>query len=458
MDPRQIRALHDAMLKAFDANSLTQMLRLRLGRDLDAEVAKNDFTTVVFDLITKAERQGWLDDLVRAAREANPKSPALKEYVATCGDDDAKSDEQPAQAFQGAASDQIDDRASSSNPAVMPHFDRPVFFSLLGFLLLFIGLAIWQLPRVTRFDSGLLTFVVVITASSMASLLMFGLLRSSGIVRGNQWGFYVELGGAAAFFVVLVAGGLYYENWQRRGPFVFSIYLVSAEDQQSIVRGEGTITLRTNPPRPPAEFRNGIAEFRELPISATDQEVDYSVEIKGYELVPNAPKKLTLEPGGKVDLLIRTKKEAVLAPPKWQLEFIEESGGENAVRALVKWPLIITEWEAVALSCDDCRRVLVQTKVREAVGNSGPIRAHTVQLRVTNENYKLAGSLWLLTPSSNGGVAWQRLGSSPLDTFWKMAVPETVPNAFLVIVGKVKSNNREFPKDYSTIVALETIQ
>src|SRR5262249_55418994 len=109
---------------------------------------------------------------------------------------------------------------------------------------------------------------------------------------------------AAAFAAVVLAGGLYYELAQRRDTFGITIYLVSAENPQNTVRADGTITLRTNPPRQ-GEFQKGIAEFRELPRTVSGQEVDYSIDVKGYVLAPDALKKVQLKPGGTVELLVR---------------------------------------------------------------------------------------------------------------------------------------------------------
>ncbi len=189
-----------------------------------------------------------------------------------------------------------------------PHFNGKVFFALLGALLVFLGVAIWQLPRISQYDFGTPTFVVLVLAASLAAVLMFGLLHSSGTLRGHKWGFYLELGGAAAFFGVVLAVGLYYEISQRRGSFAFTIYLVSAGDERTIIRGEGTITLRTNPPRN-AEFHNGVAEFRELPTSANGQDVDYTIDVKGYKEAANAPKQIKLQPGATLNLFVQPKQE-----------------------------------------------------------------------------------------------------------------------------------------------------
>jgi hypothetical protein len=80
MNGREIEALRDAFLRAFDPASFDEMLRLRLDRNLAALVGPGPFKTVAFDLITVAVREGWVAELIRAAREYNPGNPALRQF------------------------------------------------------------------------------------------------------------------------------------------------------------------------------------------------------------------------------------------------------------------------------------------------------------------------------------------------------------------------------------------
>jgi hypothetical protein len=67
-------------VRAFDQSTFRQLLRLKLDRNLDALVASGSFDDVVFNVIQVAERQGWVEALIRAARESNPGNPALKQF------------------------------------------------------------------------------------------------------------------------------------------------------------------------------------------------------------------------------------------------------------------------------------------------------------------------------------------------------------------------------------------
>jgi hypothetical protein len=78
MDGRQMRRLCDALSETFDKNSLTQLIRFHLDKDLARLVPPGDFNTVVFGLTDLASREGWLGDLVSAAGEERPRNLDLQ--------------------------------------------------------------------------------------------------------------------------------------------------------------------------------------------------------------------------------------------------------------------------------------------------------------------------------------------------------------------------------------------
>lgn len=82
LDSRQLNQVHQALLHAFDRDALRMMLRLQLDESLDAVTGDDDLTTVVFDLITWAERTNRLGDLVKGALAANPNNPELQQLAA----------------------------------------------------------------------------------------------------------------------------------------------------------------------------------------------------------------------------------------------------------------------------------------------------------------------------------------------------------------------------------------
>ena len=68
----QIEEVRNALLEAFSRDSFSQMLRFRLDKKLDHIVAQGAFGTEVFNLLERAEEEGWDVALVREAYRFNP--------------------------------------------------------------------------------------------------------------------------------------------------------------------------------------------------------------------------------------------------------------------------------------------------------------------------------------------------------------------------------------------------
>jgi len=73
----EFQQLQQALLSAFPTGaSLGQMVRFGLDESLDA-IATGNLSTMVFQLITWADAQGRVAELVAEAQKANPRNPAL---------------------------------------------------------------------------------------------------------------------------------------------------------------------------------------------------------------------------------------------------------------------------------------------------------------------------------------------------------------------------------------------
>jgi len=70
--------IQQALSAAFSVASLRRMLANKLDRDLDDYATQGDKRQVVFELIQAAEREGFLDDLIAAAQQANPGNEELR--------------------------------------------------------------------------------------------------------------------------------------------------------------------------------------------------------------------------------------------------------------------------------------------------------------------------------------------------------------------------------------------
>ncbi|MBG0744779.1 MAG: hypothetical protein IV298_15170 [Cylindrospermopsis raciborskii KL1] len=73
--------LLEALLNAYDHDSLRIMVRLKLGETLERFAGRGKLETVVFNLIESAERRGKLQRLIVGAYENNPDNPLLKEIT-----------------------------------------------------------------------------------------------------------------------------------------------------------------------------------------------------------------------------------------------------------------------------------------------------------------------------------------------------------------------------------------
>jgi V8-like Glu-specific endopeptidase len=70
---RQYQQLTEALIDAFPTlQKLTQMVQFRLDRNLAAIAIGDDLTEIIFKLIGAAAAEGWVDQLITAARESNP--------------------------------------------------------------------------------------------------------------------------------------------------------------------------------------------------------------------------------------------------------------------------------------------------------------------------------------------------------------------------------------------------
>jgi hypothetical protein len=83
--PEHRQQLARALLDAFSPEDLSEVVRARLGRNIEALSLGTSFTRTVFDLIQTAEIEGWLLDLVAQAHHARPRNPELAALAADLG-------------------------------------------------------------------------------------------------------------------------------------------------------------------------------------------------------------------------------------------------------------------------------------------------------------------------------------------------------------------------------------
>ncbi len=81
---KQMRKLKDALADAFRARSqLEMMLRLHVNKRLNDYASENlPHPRTIFNVVDAADEEGWTEELVRAALEANPGNPELRRFYA----------------------------------------------------------------------------------------------------------------------------------------------------------------------------------------------------------------------------------------------------------------------------------------------------------------------------------------------------------------------------------------
>jgi internalin A len=83
---RQTKQLSDALLDAFPTrNDLEQVVFLGMDTNLERIVGDGPLTHQVSELIVWAQARGRLDELVAAAREANPDNLRLQQLAVDFG-------------------------------------------------------------------------------------------------------------------------------------------------------------------------------------------------------------------------------------------------------------------------------------------------------------------------------------------------------------------------------------
>ena len=79
LSSEQRKKLKDTLIDAFpDKSSLEQLLDFGLNKNLNKITSNSSLEKIVFELIKKAESEGWLINLVRTARDERPRNEAVQ--------------------------------------------------------------------------------------------------------------------------------------------------------------------------------------------------------------------------------------------------------------------------------------------------------------------------------------------------------------------------------------------
>jgi hypothetical protein len=170
--------------------------------------------------------------------------------------------------------------------------------SLVAFVCgcLFLAAFIWHADRIVALGlTGKLYYLALLPLGLCVSLILFGVLRAYAKYRGRVFGGWLELGGpAVGFFLVVVLGFVLPEPAQN-----FSLTIIAhgpKGNTDMVLRSNGSIILDTGGLRRTAAIGvNGDAVFLEIPASLRGQKASVGLDADGFELTDRQTA-LTLTP------------------------------------------------------------------------------------------------------------------------------------------------------------------
>lgn len=82
---KQLGELSDALLDAFNKQTLAEMVTRKLNRNLDAIAGGDTFSAVAFNLVDWAKRSGYLTELIQGALDTQPRNQKLRDFAKSVG-------------------------------------------------------------------------------------------------------------------------------------------------------------------------------------------------------------------------------------------------------------------------------------------------------------------------------------------------------------------------------------
>jgi hypothetical protein len=151
-------------------------------------------------------------------------------------------------------------------------------------------------------------FVALVPLGVFASMLLFGLLRSSAKYSGRAMGGALRIGGPPVIFIVVEVLGFTYINHQITFPL--TVYVHSGLGPQDLVlRNSGEVVIRLGPDSRRKQIaEDGQAYFPAIPASFQGERVNVWVESTEFENVSQESLQLTAP---SVDLIVRRKNRTI---------------------------------------------------------------------------------------------------------------------------------------------------
>ena len=107
-DDAMLEQLQKALSTAYSLDTLQRLVRFKLGRDLYDYAAPGNKQQVIFELLEAAQREGFVEQLIAAARDFNPGNETLREFAFQYGVESTKKSGQELQRLIGATRSNLD--------------------------------------------------------------------------------------------------------------------------------------------------------------------------------------------------------------------------------------------------------------------------------------------------------------------------------------------------------------
>jgi len=182
-----------------------------------------------------------------------------------------------------------------------------VLFALISVGLLI--LMIWKSDKLVALGlADQVYFIVVALVALSASLVLFGVLRSTASYKGRQMGGVLTLSGATVTFILVLVLELY--AIPKPSTFSLTVYTHGEHGPQDIVlRSTGEVVLRLGPEVRRELIRaNGEAFFPAIPASFRRQRVPLWVDDARFERADNTDPQLA---GQSIDITVQLRRRII---------------------------------------------------------------------------------------------------------------------------------------------------
>lgn len=179
-------------------------------------------------------------------------------------------------------------------------------YALFFLFLVLVGLFLWKARMLVALGlTGYFYYLVLVPLDLIASVILFGALRSSASYSGQHFGGKLELGGAVVFFLVVMILGVKLFPASLNFPLTVYVHGV-AGPQDLVLKNSGYVLLDLGGDRRRERIgEKGQAFFPEIPSNFRGQPANVSLDAAGYELA-NPAQKQTIE-GTSLYLEVRKK-------------------------------------------------------------------------------------------------------------------------------------------------------